>query len=125
MLMNRSDSENESDREDDVFLNDDEISIHEDDVQICLDGKYPDILFLECVHDLLDQSMKKMLIVRILGKTIGYRALDSRIKGLHYKYYGKGLLKIIRDVVGQVMKVDYNTTLAKRGALQGLWFLWT
>ncbi|MBA0747672.1 hypothetical protein Gogos_004567 [Gossypium gossypioides] len=49
MLMNRSDSENESDREDDVFLNDDEISIHEDDVLICLDGKYPDISFLERV----------------------------------------------------------------------------
>ncbi|MBA0839087.1 hypothetical protein Goarm_004856 [Gossypium armourianum] len=79
MLMNRSDSENESDRKDDVFLNDDEISIHEDDVQICLDGKY----------------------------------------------YGKHLLRIIGDVVGQVIKVDYNTTLAKRGALQGLWFLWT
>ncbi|KAA3477511.1 hypothetical protein EPI10_011395 [Gossypium australe] len=74
MLMNRSNSENESNREDDVFLDDDEISIHEDDVQICLDGKYPDIL-----------------------------------------YYGKGLPRIIRDVVGQVMKVDYNTTLAKRG----------
>ncbi|KAH1056755.1 hypothetical protein J1N35_034820 [Gossypium stocksii] len=88
--MNRSDSENESNREDDVFLNDDEISIHEDDVQICLDGKYPDISFLERVHDLIDQS-------------------------LHYRYYGKGLLKIIEDVVGQVMKVDYNTTLTKRG----------
>ncbi|MBA0810581.1 hypothetical protein Gohar_002558, partial [Gossypium harknessii] len=40
-------------------------------------------------------------------------------------YYGKRLLRIIGDVVGQVIKVDYNTTLAKRGALQGLWFLWT
>lgn len=127
ILVNRSDLKSKSDNKDD-----DEISIHEDDVEICLEGST--FFFL------------KTLIFHLFGKTIKYRALDSRIKNLrnlssdhqlvdldnnnflvkfaskkriqervslHYRYYGKGLLRIIGDVVGQV--ANYNTTLAKRG----------
>ncbi|MBA0876941.1 hypothetical protein Goshw_006775, partial [Gossypium schwendimanii] len=92
------DLESESDREDDVFLDDDEISIHEDDVEIFLDGKYPEISFSKSVYNLIDQSMKKTLIVRLCGKTISYRALDIRIKSLHYRYYSKGLLRMMEKL---------------------------
>ncbi|KAH1121585.1 hypothetical protein J1N35_004745 [Gossypium stocksii] len=146
MLMNRSDSKSEFDAEDDDFLDDDEIQIHEDDVEICFEGKYPEISFSERVHELIDQSIKKTLIfaskkdykkVLIGGPwMIFYHYLvvqpwskdfttkeSSRLKivawiclpGLYYRYYGKGLLRIIGDVAGHVVKVDYKTTLAKRG----------
>ncbi|MBA0605516.1 hypothetical protein Godav_018083, partial [Gossypium davidsonii] len=81
MLMNRSDSKNKSNREDDVFLDDNEIFIHEDDVEICLDGKYPEISFSKHVNDLIDQIMKKTLIARLLAETNNFKALDSRVKG--------------------------------------------
>ncbi|KAK5818585.1 hypothetical protein PVK06_023528 [Gossypium arboreum] len=74
MLMNRSDLESEFDNKDDDFLDNDAISIHEDDVEICLEGYYTNISFSECVHELIDQSMKKTLIVCFFGK-------NNRIQG--------------------------------------------
>ncbi|KAA3459161.1 hypothetical protein EPI10_013679 [Gossypium australe] len=75
MLMNRSDSQNEFDREDDVFLDDDEIFTHEDDVEICLDGKYPEISFSRHVNDLIDQIMKKTRSMNDLWSLSDYPAL--------------------------------------------------
>ncbi|MBA0758270.1 hypothetical protein Gotri_021281 [Gossypium trilobum] len=69
--------------EDDVFLDDDEISIHEDDVEICLDGKYPEISFSKHVNELIDQIMKKTLIARLLAKT-NYYSVTSQTRPKRY-----------------------------------------
>ncbi|MBA0656886.1 hypothetical protein Goklo_009211 [Gossypium klotzschianum] len=53
------------------------IYLHGDDVEINMDGTYPDICFSEGVHDLINQSMKQTVVVKLL---IGYRGPRGRLK---------------------------------------------
>ncbi|MBA0618539.1 hypothetical protein Godav_027863 [Gossypium davidsonii] len=50
--------------------NDLEINILEEDVVVSREGHYPEIQFLNRVHELSDKSMEQVLIVRLLGQAI-------------------------------------------------------
>lgn len=39
----------------------------------------------------------------------------DKASGLHYRYYTKGLIWALASVIGNVVKVDYNTTDGRRG----------
>ncbi|XP_016706963.1 uncharacterized protein [Gossypium hirsutum] len=163
-----------------------EVTLLDDDVSISMDGPYPQVCFSTRVHYLIDEHNKQMVIVRMLGRPIGYRALANKIKslweltgdykivdldnnyflvklasqndynrvimgvpwmvyghylvvqpwnryffteenypskiiawirlpGLHYFYYTKGLVRALASVIGNVVKVDYNTIDGTRG----------
>ncbi|KAH1074829.1 hypothetical protein J1N35_027157 [Gossypium stocksii] len=80
MLMSKqTNKEVDGDEEGSNLGLDDDISLHGDDVEINMDGTYPDICFSERVHDLIDQSMKQTMVVKLL---IGYRGLHGRLKSL-------------------------------------------
>ncbi|XP_050216415.1 uncharacterized protein LOC126667478 [Mercurialis annua] len=55
------------------------ISLSDADFEIGNDKGVPVINFSDRVHNLIAQNMKFCIIIRLLGKTIGYRTLFSRI----------------------------------------------
>ncbi|MFQ6626947.1 hypothetical protein Gotur_005040 [Gossypium turneri] len=64
------------------LLDYDDLEILEGDVKVSTDGPYPKIFFSEHVHEILDKSMEQIVVVRFLGRTIGYKALINRIQAL-------------------------------------------
>ncbi|KAL4312496.1 hypothetical protein GQ457_01G025740 [Hibiscus cannabinus] len=163
-----------------------DVELSAEDVRITsLDGT-PVINFSNRLHDLVDEKLSKSVIVRLLGRAIGYSALLNRVKslwnlggeivmidldngyylirfaleedvekvlmrgpwliygnyltvqpwsrefstdknhpdkivvwvrlpGLPYRYYTKSMFRCIAGVIGQIVKIDYNTSEGKRG----------
>ncbi|MBA0581776.1 hypothetical protein Gorai_023947 [Gossypium raimondii] len=56
--------------------------IFEEDVKIFSNGPFPEISFFDRIHEILDQSMEQTIVVRLLGRSIGYRALVNRTHAL-------------------------------------------
>ncbi|KAL4309714.1 hypothetical protein GQ457_01G040300 [Hibiscus cannabinus] len=56
-----------------------EITIAAEDLKIDNLGPIPSIRFSDRVHDQVDHNMRNSLIVRLLGRSIGFKALQSRI----------------------------------------------
>lgn len=66
-----------------LSLNDDEeIILLDEDVNISLEGPYLQLSFSERVHLLVDENNKQTVVVRMLGRSISYRALSNRIESL-------------------------------------------
>ncbi|KAL4386366.1 hypothetical protein GQ457_09G030840 [Hibiscus cannabinus] len=61
-------------------VSNDEVLVSNEDVRIMRDGSFPVVQFLDRVHDMLDHSMKKTVIVRLLGRRIKYGALLNWIR---------------------------------------------
>lgn len=59
-----------------------EIVLHEDGVQVSLNGPYPHVRFSERVHSQVDENNKQSMIVRMLGRPIGYKTLSNRLDSL-------------------------------------------
>ncbi|KAL4296763.1 hypothetical protein GQ457_12G006080 [Hibiscus cannabinus] len=162
------------------------ILVSDDDCVVDKSGKFPKIEFSERVHQQLDLAIWNVIIVRLLGRNIGYQTLLNRLHvvwkpmgefqlidldnsyflvriedprdyrriltegpwtiygsyltvqpwsrsfstsekypskvvvwvrlpGLPYKYYSKALFRQIAAIVGDVVKVDYNTKVGERG----------
>ncbi|KAL4383220.1 hypothetical protein GQ457_15G009900 [Hibiscus cannabinus] len=171
---------------DEHCLNPDDIVVRDEDCIVTETGDFPTIKFSERIHDQIDHSMKNVIIVRLLGRNIGYDTLLNRLHalwkplgeiqlidlennyflvrfedrrdysmvltdgpwtiygnyltvqpwsrsfstsekhpshvvvwvrlpGLPYRYYCKALFQRIAQVVGKVVKVDYNTQAGERG----------
>ncbi|KAL4281384.1 hypothetical protein GQ457_03G041560 [Hibiscus cannabinus] len=167
-------------------LSDLDVDVKEDDVRIGGSSILPEIQFLDRVHNQVDAQLARSVIVRLLGKSIGYRALLNRVKSLWnpkgdmciidldndyylvryaieedfqkvlsegpwviygsyltvqpwsrdfstseahpshimvwvrlpklpYRYYTKSMFRHIANVIGEVVRVDYNTSEGKRG----------
>ncbi|KAE8713525.1 hypothetical protein F3Y22_tig00110206pilonHSYRG00049 [Hibiscus syriacus] len=65
-----------------ISFNDFDVDVHPEDVVLGVDGPLPAISFSDRVHDAIDAKLANYVIIRLLGKTIGYKALLSRIKSL-------------------------------------------
>ncbi|KAL4388825.1 hypothetical protein GQ457_09G008060 [Hibiscus cannabinus] len=167
-------------------LTDEEVVILENDVLVDRRGAIPSIQFSDRVHDQVDRNMRNDIIVRLLGRNIGYKSLWSRmhaiwkpvgdiqlidldnsyflvrfaaekdytkvltegpwtiygsyltvqpwsrkfstsenypsqvivwvrLPGLPFRYYTKVLFRHIASLIGNVVKVDYNTKEGERG----------
>ncbi|GMI90637.1 hypothetical protein HRI_002733000 [Hibiscus trionum] len=59
-----------------------DVILTKEDVRVNLDGPLPRIDFADRVHDSIDAKLACSIIVRLLGKAIGYRALLTRVKAL-------------------------------------------
>ncbi|KAK9015561.1 hypothetical protein V6N11_006663 [Hibiscus sabdariffa] len=60
----------------------DEVFVLDEDCTVDDSGKYPTIRFSDRVHDRVDWSMRHTIIVRLMGRAIGYKVLLDRIYGL-------------------------------------------
>ncbi|KAK8495479.1 hypothetical protein V6N12_005433 [Hibiscus sabdariffa] len=61
---------------------DEEVIILEDDVILNKKEKIPSIQFSNRVHDQVDRNMRNAIIVRLLGRIVGFKTLWSRIHAL-------------------------------------------
>ncbi|KAL4304455.1 hypothetical protein GQ457_10G010860 [Hibiscus cannabinus] len=59
-----------------------EVVVRDEDCLVDDSGAFPRIQFSEKVHDQIDQSMRNVIIVRLLGKVIGFGALLNRLHAL-------------------------------------------
>ncbi|KAL4271801.1 hypothetical protein GQ457_13G020760 [Hibiscus cannabinus] len=58
------------------------LSVTDEDVLLGGDNVLPEIRFSDKVHDAIDEKLAKSVIIRLLGKSIGYRALLNIIQSL-------------------------------------------
>ncbi|KAL4341260.1 hypothetical protein GQ457_08G016750 [Hibiscus cannabinus] len=171
---------------DTVNLNVLDVEVRDEDVRIGGSSSLPEIQFSDNVHEAIDAKLANSVIVRLLGRSIGYQTLLNRIhliwkpKGamslidldnnyflvrfaveedfrnvltngpwtifgsyltvqpwsrgfstkeeylsqtmvwvrlpnLPYRYYTKSLFRYIAAAIGKVVRIDYNTSEAKRG----------
>ncbi|KAL4348268.1 hypothetical protein GQ457_17G010460 [Hibiscus cannabinus] len=64
------------------FIDDLDMELKAEDVQIGMYGLLPDIWFSDKIHNAIDEKLASSLIVHLLDKTIGFRALLNRIQVL-------------------------------------------
>ncbi|KAK8497293.1 hypothetical protein V6N12_033193 [Hibiscus sabdariffa] len=60
----------------------DDVTILEDEIILDHNSPIPSIQFSNRVHDQIDHNLRNALIVRLLGRTIGYNVMLSRIHAL-------------------------------------------
>ncbi|KAL4308775.1 hypothetical protein GQ457_01G007430 [Hibiscus cannabinus] len=65
-----------------------EIKVSENDYVIDRSGPFPTIKFSDKVHDQIDRNMRNSVIILLLGRKIGFKALLSRIIAL-WKPFGE------------------------------------
>ncbi|KAE8664908.1 hypothetical protein F3Y22_tig00112738pilonHSYRG00917 [Hibiscus syriacus] len=114
-----------------------EQTIPKKDVIVDRSNKIPMIKFSDMFHDQIDTNMRNILVVRLLGWPIGFKALWSFIQELwkpmgelhlidlanNYflvRYYSKSLFQHIASAIGRVLKVDYSTQVDNRGRIARL-----
>lgn len=54
---------------------DDVFELKENDAMVSRDGLVSEIVFSERVHEMIDKNMASTIIVQLLGKSIGFKAL--------------------------------------------------
>ncbi|KAE8660566.1 hypothetical protein F3Y22_tig00116951pilonHSYRG00405 [Hibiscus syriacus] len=65
-----------------ISINEFDMDVYPEDVVLGVDGPLPAISFLDRVHDAIDAKLANSVVIRLLGETIGYKALLSMIKSL-------------------------------------------
>ncbi|KAK8537350.1 hypothetical protein V6N12_043516 [Hibiscus sabdariffa] len=60
----------------------DDVIVSSDDVKVDKSGSFPSVEFSEQVHEHIDHSMCRSLIIRLLGRSTGYKTLLGRIRVL-------------------------------------------
>ena len=65
--------------EEDLVGKEDDFDVNADDVLIDRNSHIPSIKFSEKVHEALVKPWKSTVVVKLLGRTIGYKALCARL----------------------------------------------
>ena len=73
---------NSENSEDGVIKEAINFAIEDADAKLFHDDGIPAIVFSDRAHRLMAESMKNSVVVKLLGKSIGYRALSTRIHAL-------------------------------------------
>ncbi|PPR94862.1 hypothetical protein GOBAR_AA25804 [Gossypium barbadense] len=90
-----------------VVMVSDDLEIIEDGIRVSLEGLYPETFFLDWVQKILDKSMDLTVVVRLLGRTIGYKTLLNIIQTL-WKHVGSFQV-IDRDNDYYLVNRDFST----------------
>ncbi|KAL4325308.1 hypothetical protein GQ457_11G022240 [Hibiscus cannabinus] len=90
-----------------------DVSLTEEDVRVSHTGVYPEIRFFERVHQEIDAKLSKSVIVRLLGKSIGYRALKNRVNALWSTIEALNIIDLNNDyyLIRFAMDADYDRPL--------------
>ncbi|KAE8711475.1 hypothetical protein F3Y22_tig00110293pilonHSYRG00100 [Hibiscus syriacus] len=94
----------------------DTVEVLDEDCIIDETGEFPTIKFSDRVHDQIDKSTSTAIIVRLLGRTIGYKTLFDRI---HALWKPRGEIQLI-DLENNYYLVkfedvrDYSEVLTER-----------
>lgn len=60
----------------------DDLKLNKGDVRKCVVDGVPTLDFSDKVYDLIDESMSKTLVIKLLGKKIGYNVMWNKICSL-------------------------------------------
>ncbi|KAL4318284.1 hypothetical protein GQ457_18G011590 [Hibiscus cannabinus] len=71
-----------------------DVEVREEDVRVGGSSTLPEIRFSDRIHDEIDSQLASSVVVRLLGKSIGYRALLSRIQSLWSPSGGMNLIDL-------------------------------
>ncbi|KAK8553972.1 hypothetical protein V6N12_030951 [Hibiscus sabdariffa] len=93
----------------------DDVVVLDEDVIVDDSGPFTVIRFSDRVHDVIDQSIGRSLIVRLLGRSIGYRMLWNHIQALWAPQGNIQLVDLDKDyyLVKFVVDEDYVKVLAE------------
>ncbi|MFQ6622452.1 hypothetical protein Gotur_001564 [Gossypium turneri] len=77
------------------------------------------ITFSNKVQEYIGRKMARTIVVKLLGRRIGFNALLNTISlllsGLPEGYYSDCLLRAIRQLIGTMIKLDVHTISAHQG----------
>ncbi|KAK8508981.1 hypothetical protein V6N12_016825 [Hibiscus sabdariffa] len=97
------------------------IVVNGKDVTFNLSRPFPEVRFSAHVHEQIDHSMRKTVVIKMLGHSIGFQTLANRIEilwnlqGFSFSYYSNAMIRRIGSVIGKAIKVGYNTLASERG----------
>ncbi|KAH9670348.1 reverse transcriptase domain-containing protein [Citrus sinensis] len=106
--------------EEDLMGKEDDLVFDLEDVVIETEGHLPSISFSQKVHAQLVKPWRTAVVIKLLGRTIGYKFKTEgvawiRLPGMPHHYYHKRILRMLGQVIGKVIKIDYNTESPCRG----------
>ncbi|KAL4291177.1 hypothetical protein GQ457_14G014560 [Hibiscus cannabinus] len=88
-----------------------EVKVSESDYVIDRSGPFPTVKFSDKVHDQIDRNMRNSVIIRLLGRKIGFKALLSRIIALWKPFRELQLIDLENDYF--LVKFSKETDFAK------------
>ncbi|MBA0702641.1 hypothetical protein Goari_020437 [Gossypium aridum] len=99
----------------------DDLQLLERDVTVGMEDAMPSIHFSDHVHQTLYESMYRTIVVKLLGRKIGYRALSNRISSLWKPLTPIFIMDLENDyfLVKLQMEVDYIHALT-----EGAWIVY-
>ncbi|GMJ15251.1 hypothetical protein HRI_005194300 [Hibiscus trionum] len=93
----------------DNFISDLDVSLGEEDVVTSIAGSFPEIRFSNHIHEEIDAKLSKSLIVRLLVRSIGFRALKNQNNAL---WCPKGEINVIDlDNDYYLVRSQWRTTM--------------
>ncbi|KAK8478509.1 hypothetical protein V6N11_046802 [Hibiscus sabdariffa] len=82
-----------------------DVLIGDGDVRFGMEDGTPTIDFSDWLHQLIDKKLEHSIVVRLLGRTIGFS----------YQYYTNSLFRLIAGIIGKIVRIEYNTEEGKHG----------
>ncbi|KAK8593200.1 hypothetical protein V6N12_045284 [Hibiscus sabdariffa] len=103
----------------DNFISVLDVEFPAEDMIISRDGAFPEIHFSDKIHQEIDSKLTKSVIARLLGKSIGYRALKNREHALWNPSGELSIIDLDNDyyLIQFALEVDYEKVLS--GGLRG------
>lgn len=99
---------------------DDYIEIKKDDIVIERDGIIPSIAFSQKVHEQLIKPRQVTVVVKLLGRMIGYKAVVSRLEALWPNIGGFSVIDLDN---GYYLVGFCSENTAEFVLTQGLWLI--
>ncbi|KAH9800899.1 DUF4283 domain-containing protein [Citrus sinensis] len=112
--------ETQMELEEEFMGKEEDIDIDIGDVVIEMERFLPAISFSQKVHLQLVKPWQSTVVVKLLGRSIGYKKISSvvawiRLPGMPLHYYHKKVLRLLGQVIRNVICIDYNTESTTRG----------
>ncbi|KAL4346268.1 hypothetical protein GQ457_17G013020 [Hibiscus cannabinus] len=91
-----------------------EVDVRVDDVRLGGSSTLPEIQFSNRVHDAIDAKLAHSVVIRLLGKSIGYRALLNRIQAMWNPNGALSLIDLDNEyfLVRFAMEEDFHKVVA-------------
>ncbi|KAJ8764017.1 hypothetical protein K2173_004898 [Erythroxylum novogranatense] len=109
------------------------IRVDEGDITIDRSGRFPIVTLSAGLKERLCTPFKYTVIVNLLGRSIGYKSLCTKLEGIWnmigvkvldvsngyfmmpLQYYSEDIIGPLGEVMGKVIRVDYNTSELQKG----------